>query len=264
MRALRQAFPQGEVPVPEVFGWRRHEGQNFIYMSLIHGPTLREAWSSLTEGDKQSISVGLSGIVWSLQQITHDSPGMLIGSINGGSVQDRYFKLDYEEGPFLTVRSFNDWLLAAATRQRPGPEGIKTFDGSYRDYLPDDGSVYFAHGDLTLGNIILSGNPGAMKIEAIIDWEQAGFYPEYWEWSKLLYGVEYSHEWREGGWVDKAALLLAGLFNSCPRMTTDVFLPQFPNAGGVYVSSGAICSSQHGLWGVGAAMLPHWIKVVTP
>lgn len=73
-------------------------------------------------------------------------------------------------------------------------------NGPYRDFLPDHGKVVFTHGDLTLGNIILSDSH---KIEGIIDWEQAGWYPEYWEYCKLLYGVEYNHEWREAGWVDK-------------------------------------------------------------
>jgi hypothetical protein len=122
------------------------------------------------------------------------------GSINGGTVQDRFFKLDYEEGPFLTVKSFNDWLLAAATRQRPGLEGIT---GPYREFFPDTGNIYFTHGDLTLGNIIISGTPESQRIVGIVDWEQAGWYPEYWEYCKLLYGVEYTHEWRSAEWVEK-------------------------------------------------------------
>jgi thiamine kinase-like enzyme len=115
-------------------------------------------------------------------------------------VQDRFFRLDYKEGPFLTIKSFNDWLLAAATRQRPRPEGIT---GPYRDFFPDTGNVYFTHRDLTLGNIIISGPPGSQRITGIVDWEQAGWYPEYWEYCKLLYGVEYSHEWRSAGWTEK-------------------------------------------------------------
>jgi aminoglycoside phosphotransferase (APT) family kinase protein len=56
----------------------------------------------------------------------------------------------------------------------------------YRDLLPDDGNVFFSHGDLTLGNIIISPEPNSpTKIAAIIDWEQAGWYPEYWDCSML-------------------------------------------------------------------------------
>ncbi|POR30952.1 Phosphotransferase enzyme family protein [Tolypocladium paradoxum] len=206
MRAMRQIFPNNEVPVPEVFGWRKHGDQTFIYMSLIRGPTLREAWPSLTEADKKAICGELRCIVAALRQITQGSSNRFIGSINGGTLQDCFFKLDYEQGPFWSMKSFNDWLFAAATRQRPDPDGVINGlyeDGLYRDLLPDTGNIYFTHGDLTLGNIIISGIPGSQRIVGIIDWEQAGWYPEYWEYCKLLYGVEDSHEWREDGWADK-------------------------------------------------------------
>ncbi|EXU97470.1 aminoglycoside 3'-phosphotransferase/choline kinase domain protein [Metarhizium robertsii] len=200
MRAIRQVFADTEVPVPEVFGWRKYGDDNFIYMSLMPGQTLREVWPTLTSDDKTLICVDLNRIVKELRRLGQGSSSRSIASINGGTVQDKFFKLDYEEGPFQTIKSFNDWLLAAATRQRPGPNGVT---GPYREYLPDTGEIYFTHGDLTLGNIIISDGPGPRRIAGIIDWEQAGWYPEYWEYCKLLYGVEYQHEWRSDGWADK-------------------------------------------------------------
>lgn len=205
MRAIRDAFPHDVLPVPEVFGWRKYEDQTFIHMSLIYGPTLREVWPTLTEADKESICGELSGVIAALRRITQGSSSpfigtaispcsavlpiesltSILGSINGGAVQDRFFLLDYEEGPFLSIKSFHDWFLAAATRQRPGPQEIT---GPYRDLLPDTGNIYFTHGGLTLGNIIISGTPGSQRIVGILDWEQAGWYPEYWEYCKLLYG----------------------------------------------------------------------------
>ncbi|KJZ75108.1 hypothetical protein HIM_05594 [Hirsutella minnesotensis 3608] len=199
MRAIRQAFPDKDVPVPEVFGWRKLGDLNFIYMSLVPGQTLRQAWTSLTQADKNSICSELKRIVAALRRITPDRSIRFIGSINGGTVQDRFFKPDYENGPFLSIKDFNDLLLAAATRQAPGQDVIPD---PYRDFFPDSGGIYFTHGDLTLGNIIVSGEPGSKRIVGIIDWEQSGWYPQYWEYCKLLYGVEYTHEWREDGWAE--------------------------------------------------------------
>ena len=80
MRAIRNAFRHGEVPVPEVFGWRKTEERNYIYLELIRGQTLRAAWSFLTEVDKNSIAVELSRIVSSMRTVTHDSnEAVLIG-----------------------------------------------------------------------------------------------------------------------------------------------------------------------------------------
>lgn len=50
--AIRRVF-QNQVPVPEVYGWRvvERDGKTpevFIYMQLIHGPTLDQRWDSMT------------------------------------------------------------------------------------------------------------------------------------------------------------------------------------------------------------------------
>ncbi|EJT68577.1 hypothetical protein GGTG_13852 [Gaeumannomyces tritici R3-111a-1] len=201
LRAIRQAFPSNEVPVPEVFGWRKVGTRVYIYMGLVSGKTLRQAWDSLTSTDKASIRDQLSQIIAALRRITQGSPARFIGSVNGGHVQDRFFKLDYEEGPFFSIKSFNDWMGAAATRQKPGQEGFQR--DVYRDFVADTGEIYFTHGDLTLGNIIISDGDSPRRIVGIIDWEQAGWYPEYWEYCKLLYAVDYEHGWRSEGWAEQ-------------------------------------------------------------
>jgi hypothetical protein len=75
----------------------------------------------------------------------------------------------------------------------------------YRGSLPDTGEISFTHADITLGNIMVSGSPGSYVITGIIDREQAGWYPEYWEYCKILSGVELDHEWRTEDWGGKIA-----------------------------------------------------------
>ncbi|KAI0977354.1 kinase-like domain-containing protein [Xylaria arbuscula] len=205
LRAIRQAFLDGEVPVPEVFGWRVYGDRTFLYMSIVVGKTLHEAWPLLTKDDKNAIATELGHIVTALRRVAPDPSGPFIGSVSRGPVQDRFFHFDYVEGPFFTIKSFQDWLFAAATRQqvRPGDD-VLVLDDMYRDWLPDTGNIFLTHGDLTLGNIIVSPDEhGAYHIAGIIDWEQAGWYPEYWEYCKLYYGVRMYHEWRTEGWADK-------------------------------------------------------------
>jgi hypothetical protein len=69
MIAIRQLFPSGEVPVPEVFGWRWQDDTNHIYMSLVPGEMLGRAWPSLTEAEKVSIYGELSQIVTALRHV---------------------------------------------------------------------------------------------------------------------------------------------------------------------------------------------------
>lgn len=79
MKAIHQAFPNKEVPVPELFGWRVDQGQNFIYMSLVEGSTLREIWQLLTQDEKVSLRDQLGRIVAALRQLRQDPKHQYIG-----------------------------------------------------------------------------------------------------------------------------------------------------------------------------------------
>jgi thiamine kinase-like enzyme len=46
--------------------------------------------------------------------------------------------------------------------------------------------VRFSHADLAPNNILVDPKQG--KITGIIDWEFGGWYPEYWEYTKMYYG----------------------------------------------------------------------------
>jgi hypothetical protein len=67
--AIRQAFPDGEVPVPELFGWRKVGEQVFIYMSLIPGELLRDAWKTFTAVDKSSVCKQLAQVIAALRRL---------------------------------------------------------------------------------------------------------------------------------------------------------------------------------------------------
>ncbi len=79
MRALKQLFPNGEVPVPEVYGWRKSGRRIFIYMSLEPGKTIGEAWPSLTGEERETICNELWQIVQALRRISQESPDRWIG-----------------------------------------------------------------------------------------------------------------------------------------------------------------------------------------
>lgn len=58
----------------------------------------------------------------------------------------------------------------------------------------------FAHADLHPANIIICGPPGSQTIAGLIDWGQSGWYPDYWEYCKMLKGLG-NHELYEEGWL---------------------------------------------------------------
>lgn len=67
--------------------------------------------------------------------------------------------------------------------------------------MPDDGAIKLTHGDLHRGNIIVSST-SPPQILAIVDWAQAGWYPDYWEYCKACFTACYSGEWRSQ-WIPK-------------------------------------------------------------
>ncbi|KAJ7928815.1 kinase-like domain-containing protein [Mycena leptocephala] len=71
---------------------------------------------------------------------------------------------------------------------------------SVGDKLPRNASIVLTHGDLRPHNILVQGT----TITAVIDWEAAGFYPDYWEYAWM-------HGWiASPGWTHLLARVFPG------------------------------------------------------
>ncbi|KAJ5223262.1 hypothetical protein N7468_007804 [Penicillium chermesinum] len=211
-----------DVPVPEVFGWRVDDEKNhvFIYMELIQGRTLLDRWNELTDLDQNSLRNDLIQIIKALRRLEQDPLQQYIGSISHQKAQDYVFQSYPEAGPFSTVKEFHDWF-SSLPQQRLPPS--KKFKDPYRDSLPDDEDIKFTHADLHRSNIMVSSSKPA-RILAIVDWEQAGWYPSYWEYCKARYTCWSEDEWR-WEWIDKFL---------CPRLPElEVFVEYILSIGSV-------------------------------
>ncbi|WPH03147.1 phosphotransferase family protein [Acrodontium crateriforme] len=156
----------GRVPVPEVFGWIKDEGQVFIYMQLVQGDTLQARWQNLKEAGRRSVCTQLRCMVDSLRTLPQDDHEYYIGSPCGQSLNDIFLQ-DRPElvGPFK------------------GPDAIEQFHSACGIDISQHTSILFTHGDLVAPNIILSTDTNPTVV-AIVDWAQAGWYPDYWEYCK--------------------------------------------------------------------------------
>ncbi|KAK4198397.1 phosphotransferase enzyme family protein [Triangularia verruculosa] len=198
--ALRRVVP--EVPVPEVYGWTRDGGQNFIYMELVQGCTLAEQWDHLNPTARVDICNQLSAIIAKLRELRHSPGEFFLGHINGEPLGDTVFTNECRPpaGPFKSVAKLHDWMSwqirAQARRHWPGKEVLEIPD-PYRSGMPDNAEVVFTHGDLHRANIIVSKNAESPKVLAIIDWRQSGWYPDYWEFCKAMYTAGVEGEWMD-------------------------------------------------------------------
>lgn len=75
---IRRLFGD-KIPVPEVYGWRVHDGLVFLYMQLIQGQPLIDQWDSLGISDKSFVCDQLRDIVTSLRSVEQESDNIFIG-----------------------------------------------------------------------------------------------------------------------------------------------------------------------------------------
>ena len=80
LRIIKRVF-NDEIPVPEVYDWRVHDDQVFIYMQFIQGQVLIDQWDSLSISDKTVICDQLRGIVTSLRSIEQNPDNVFIGML---------------------------------------------------------------------------------------------------------------------------------------------------------------------------------------
>ncbi|KAL4801842.1 phosphotransferase enzyme family protein [Aspergillus unguis] len=170
---------KGKVPVPEVYGWRTDGDVQYIYMEHIEGQTLQQTWNTLEADDRTSVCLQLRNIVDSLRELIQDPSDPFVGNISKGPLHDRSLGMPClpDEGPFPSVKEFHDWFAFIPRRRMADPYSIPM--EPFRDDLPDDCAIKFTHSDLHRTNIMISPQR-PYRVMALIDWEQSGWFPEYW------------------------------------------------------------------------------------
>jgi len=177
---------QGQVPVPEVFGWTEDGGQTFIYMSLIEGETLQQRWGDMNKDERRAICVELKHVVKAWRALKPNRHDLYIGSL-GNQRLNEIFLASHPElaGPFQ------------------GTNAVEKFHHACGIAISGETTIVFTHGDLVPPNILLSPGPNP-KLAAVIDWGQAGWYPAYWEYCKarrvrldpVYFNDAFQEEWR--------------------------------------------------------------------
>jgi thiamine kinase-like enzyme len=122
------------------------------------------------------------------------------GSITRGPLLDRVFDRFPRTGPFNTLNKFYD-ELERLPQQHLKPH--QRYKDPYLQSLPHDSSITFTHADVHPSNIMVSSSrSGPPRVLALIDWGQAGWYPDYWEYCKMCYTTHWEDEWRKI-WIPK-------------------------------------------------------------
>lgn len=147
-------------------------------MDYIPEDTLSKVWTSLSEDQKRDIAKQLRDILGAMRSIK--PPERHIGSCGGGQIRDNRDYFPYTAPACRNEQEFNDYLLSGLMRHTP--PALRT---AFSRRLRTNHRVVFTHADLAPRNIIMRDG----KIVGLLDWEDAGWYPEYWEYIKFFHRV---------------------------------------------------------------------------
>ncbi|KAH7412157.1 kinase-like domain-containing protein [Phaeosphaeria sp. MPI-PUGE-AT-0046c] len=195
--ALELAAQYG-LPVPRVYDSGEIDGEIFIQMDFIEGERLDRIWPRLTAEEKSSICQQLRGILTIMRSIPHESG--LIGSCSGGKARDDRQYTDYSGGPFTDEATFNSSFYFDLVRTTPIPIRTALYQQTRSDHR-----IVFSHCDLSQHNIMVKDG----QITGLLDWENAGWYPEHWEYIKF-----FDRPCEHNDWMDNAKDIFPEIYDN--------------------------------------------------
>ena len=164
------------IPVPKVYDILEDKENIYIVMEYIEGKMLAEVWTRLTSEQKGSIVNQLKGYLAELRALSPPHPGR-VESVDGTEIGNT--TIGPNRGPFDSVESFH--RARGYSHIRSSPDKYPRYKDVFNRIKGKKYRTVFTHGDFSLHNILVNKD---MKIAAIIDWEFAGWYPEYWEYTQ--------------------------------------------------------------------------------
>ena len=158
-------------------------------MTYIEGQTLESQWPDMSSAEKGRIAHQLRDIVDEMRAI--QPPPDYIGGCGGLEITDARDYSTYSVLACTDEEGFNSYLISSLFEKIPSP--IKNALTRQLEKHFTTHKVVFSHCDLAPRNIIVKDG----KIQGLVDWELAGWYPEYWEYVKFFQRGSGLGDWRE-------------------------------------------------------------------
>ncbi|EIW85695.1 hypothetical protein CONPUDRAFT_48136, partial [Coniophora puteana RWD-64-598 SS2] len=187
------------IPVPAVLRVLRAGSRQAVVMEYITGETVENCWGKL--GLWQRLRV-----VWSIRSYIQQLRRILVSNTHQGT----HFPGPIGDEPRLCYASFLVTLsMANLFLKGGGPfhsydeltqwfnhkvEATRRFSGALPPELSFDSSfpLVLTHFDISPRNVIVDDNSRVW----LIDWEHAGFYPQWFEYSALYNGWTLGGRWK--------------------------------------------------------------------
>jgi aminoglycoside phosphotransferase len=176
------------IPVPKVYFAFTHKGCTYIFMERIQGEMAAKNWVWRSQASKSKVHENLKKMILELRNLSTQSSH--IANVTGGPLYDGRLPGETERfGPFKNVQDLHDHLRNGIHDHGRNDEVNQLIDMHRQDW---DGPS-FTHGDLSSLNILLRGE----DVVGILDWETAGWYPSYWEYTTACQVNPQNSFWRK-------------------------------------------------------------------
>ncbi|KAL9104128.1 MAG: hypothetical protein Q9163_000875 [Psora crenata] len=179
---------------------------HFTLMSRAPGVRLDLLWPTLTRKQKTGYSNQLADCINQLRQFT----APVAQKVDGSLLDDMMIGLCgrfHPPGCKKIGQTTDEWFQNIAAELRRGlSKQLKTEDSEtieeklqeLKDNFPKGEPYVLTHGDLSLSNIIVKD----AKIQAILDWEMAGYYPWWAErWLSQAHFEDHTYELVKPVWA---------------------------------------------------------------
>ncbi|KAL4989673.1 kinase-like protein [Aspergillus falconensis] len=199
---MRFLATNSKVPVPKVHEAFRDPDTNktYIIMEYLPGDTLQKLLPSLNQVEKAAISSLVKDAITELRSIPAPD---YFGMLNHQPYLDGVFwteGLDSKiSGPFASQGDMN-LALVEKLGQTESKEYVRLLRNMIDRTLNGHRNV-FTHGDLQPKNIMvekLGDRDGYPQFRiTLLDWESAGWYPEYWDFCNATIACRFKPDWLE-------------------------------------------------------------------
>ncbi|KAI9777782.1 MAG: hypothetical protein M1839_008577 [Geoglossum umbratile] len=167
------------IPVPRIItAFESPSGCRYILMTRLKGFNLSQVYHTMSESTQQKVLLQLRTYMNQLRSIEPPGPGHIRAVDHTPLHDERAFSGPC--GPFNTVAEFHKALRGNID----GNTGHKELDQVIQTQDSRSYSLRLTHGDLSFRNILVEIDG---TVSGFVDWECAGWYPDYWEYVSTYY-----------------------------------------------------------------------------
>ncbi|RMZ77658.1 hypothetical protein DV738_g4251, partial [Chaetothyriales sp. CBS 135597] len=178
------------IPVPKIYKvYPAADGQQHIVMERLPGTCASQVVKDWSQDQKETFSRDLADCLHQLRTLQPPSPRFIGSAASKGQLIDDRLSLN-PCGPFNSIADFHTYLRFG----RPLDHWVGVDDVTKVHTRPENNyTPTFSHSDLCPKNILVAPDG---HITGVVDWEYAGWYPDYWEYTKMRRYEDAAPHWK--------------------------------------------------------------------